>query len=125
MKNHVQHRITDNFLRYKNNKINTSFVSPCLCPLGADKTGFNLKILHFDIRGKLSIIRCDRYIYSITGVSGLARDDNGIKQKKEVTGKDMLRAMGSYIWPENNLPVKARVVTALTLLVGAKERHFC
>ncbi len=27
-----------------------------------DKTGFNLKIFHFDIRGKLSIIRCDKYI---------------------------------------------------------------
>ena len=54
----------------------------------------------------------------------MARDDSIIKQKKEVTGKDMLRAMGSYIWPENNPAVKARVVTALTLLVGAKEGHF-
>ena len=26
------------------------------------RTGFNLKIFHFDIRGKLSIIRCDKYI---------------------------------------------------------------
>ena len=32
-------------------------------PLMADKTGFNLKIFHFDIRGKLSIIRCDKYIF--------------------------------------------------------------
>ncbi len=31
-------------------------------PLAADKTGFHLKIFHFDIRGKLSIIRCDKYI---------------------------------------------------------------
>ncbi len=29
----------------------------------ADKNGFNLKIFHFDIRGKLSIIRCDKYIF--------------------------------------------------------------
>ncbi len=46
----------------KNHKIDTSFVSPGLRPLAADKTGFNLKIFHFDIRGKLSIIRCDKYI---------------------------------------------------------------
>ncbi len=32
-------------------------------PLAADKTGFNLKIFHFDIRGKLSIIRCDKKYY--------------------------------------------------------------
>ena len=44
----------------KNHKINTSFVSPGLRPLAADKTGFNLN--RFDIRGKLSIIRCDKYI---------------------------------------------------------------
>ena len=28
----------------------------------ANKTGYNLMIFHFDIRGKLSIIRCDKYI---------------------------------------------------------------
>ena len=52
------------FYEYQNkyNKINTSFVSQGLWPLGADKTGFNLMIFHFDIRGKLSIIRCDKYI---------------------------------------------------------------
>ena len=43
-------------------KLKPSFVSPGLRPLAADKTGFNLKIFHFDIRGKLSIIRCDKYI---------------------------------------------------------------
>ena len=32
---------------------------------GAKKTGFNLIIFHFDIRGKLFIIRCDKYIYII------------------------------------------------------------
>ena len=30
------------------------------------KTGFNLKIFHFDIRGKLSILRCDKYILNIS-----------------------------------------------------------
>ncbi len=43
-------------------KLKPSFVSPGLRPLAADKTGFNLKIFPFDIRGKLSIIRCDKYI---------------------------------------------------------------
>ncbi len=46
----------------KNPKINASFVSPGLRPLTADKTGFNLIIFTFNIRGKLSIIRCDKYI---------------------------------------------------------------
>jgi len=45
-------------------KLKPSFVSPGLRPLAADKTGFNLKIFPFDIRGKLSIIRCDKYILS-------------------------------------------------------------
>ncbi len=40
----------------KNHKIKTQFCQP----RGAE--GFNLKIFHFDIRGKLSIIRCDKYI---------------------------------------------------------------
>ena len=29
----------------------------------ANKTGFNPIIFHFDIRGKLSIIRCDKYSF--------------------------------------------------------------
>ncbi len=49
----------------KNHKINTSFFSPDLRPLGADKPGYNRIIFHFDIRGKLSIIRCDKYILKI------------------------------------------------------------
>ena len=39
---------------------------------------------------------------------------------KEVTGKDMIKSMGSYIWPENDKGVKTRVVAAMGLLVGAK-----
>ena len=31
-----------------------------LRPLGANKIGFNLTILHFNICGNLSIIRCDK-----------------------------------------------------------------
>ena len=40
--------------------MNTSFVSYDLQRSGANKTGFNLEIFHFDIHGKLSIIRCDK-----------------------------------------------------------------
>ena len=40
----------------KNHKIITSFVRPAIQPLGTIKTGFN----HFKIRGKLSIIRCNK-----------------------------------------------------------------
>ena len=41
---------------------NFQFCQPGLRPIGADKTGFNRIIFHFDNRGKLSIIRCDKYI---------------------------------------------------------------
>ena len=40
-----------------------SFLSPCLRSLGAYKTGFNLIVFHFNIRGKLSVIRCDNCYY--------------------------------------------------------------
>ena len=60
----------------KNFKIKTSFVSPGLRPLAADKTGFNLKIFLFDIRGKLSIIRCDKYILYIKRQN---KDDYGLQ----------------------------------------------
>ncbi len=53
----------ENFLD-KNIIINFPVWLRCLRPLAADKTGFNLKIFHFDIRGKMSIIRCDKYILS-------------------------------------------------------------
>ena len=45
--------------------IDTSFVSPNLQPLKANKNGFNFIIFHFDIRGKLFIIRCVNNYYSI------------------------------------------------------------
>ena len=55
LKIQVLNLTTGNFLRIlnKNDKINTSFVSPGLKSLGANKTGFNLIIFHFNIRGKL------------------------------------------------------------------------
>ena len=47
----------------KNHKINISFFSQGVKSLGANKTDFNLIIFYFDIRGKLSIIRCVKQIY--------------------------------------------------------------
>ncbi|KAK7107846.1 hypothetical protein V1264_015691 [Littorina saxatilis] len=48
------------------------------------------------------------------------QDVKGLPQDKEVPGKDILRAMMTYIWPKDNLGTKVRVITALSLLVGAK-----
>lgn len=54
------------------------------------------------------------------GASGLAQKTAGLTEDKEVTGKDMLKAMVSYIWPKDELEVKTRVVAAMGLLVSAK-----
>ncbi len=56
----------------KNHKINTGFVRQGLCPLGANKTGFNLTIFHFDILRKLYIIRCDTYILFVLSCAKIA-----------------------------------------------------
>ena len=45
---------------FTNNKINTSFVSLGFLPFHANKIGLSLNFL-FYIRGKLSIIRCDKH----------------------------------------------------------------
>ena len=37
-----------------------------------------------------------------------------------MTGVDILRAMMTYIWPKGNPGLKLRVLTSLSLLVGAK-----
>ena len=44
-------------LKMYNHNIKNSFVSPCLCHLNANKTGFNPITVQFYIRGKLFIIR--------------------------------------------------------------------
>ncbi|XP_042218563.1 iron-sulfur clusters transporter ABCB7, mitochondrial-like [Homarus americanus] len=53
------------------------------------------------------------------GASAMSRDYVGIASK-EVTGREMLVALASYVWPKDAPKVKARVVTALGLLVAAK-----
>ncbi len=60
--------IASNYRQFSTNikikiiKLIPVFLSPGLWPLRANKTDFDLILFHFDIRGKLSIIRCDKYI---------------------------------------------------------------
>jgi len=54
------------------------------------------------------------------GVSGLSREEAGLKADKEVTGKDIFKAMVSYVWPKDDPSIKKRVVASLALLVSAK-----
>merc|ERR1719483_525604 len=60
------------------------------------------------------------------GVAGSGGGDDRLKKDemkgvvKEVTGKDMIKSMSSYIWPKNDKEVKTRVVAAMGLLVGSK-----
>eukprot|EP00092_Neocalanus_flemingeri_P098042 GFUD01125027.1.p1 GENE.GFUD01125027.1~~GFUD01125027.1.p1 ORF type:complete len:689 (-),score=208.35 GFUD01125027.1:471-2537(-) len=60
------------------------------------------------------------------GVAGSGGGDERLKKEemkgvvKEVTGKDMIKSMASYIWPNNDKEVKTRVVAAMALLVGSK-----
>ena len=50
--------------KIKKHKINTSLDSLGFRTLGANKSGINPMIFHFTIRGKLSIIRCDKITIS-------------------------------------------------------------
>ena len=50
---------TDNFPRIFEEKYKIKPVLLAFCPSGLYNTGFNLNF-HFNIRGKLSMIRCDR-----------------------------------------------------------------
>ncbi|XP_015112471.1 ATP-binding cassette sub-family B member 7, mitochondrial [Diachasma alloeum] len=54
------------------------------------------------------------------GASTLSRDDLHLKDYPAVTSADMIKAMGSYIWPKEDPDVKNRVKVAVGLLVGAK-----
>jgi len=54
------------------------------------------------------------------GTSGLARGSSNLPDAKKVTGRQMIKALGEYIWPKDNKEVKVRVVTAMTLLISAK-----
>jgi len=82
--------------------------------------GSSKYLSQYFLKSKARILIPARTCYH-PGVSQLAREDNSVvKQKKDVTSRDMINAMASYLWPKNNPAVKTRVVTALSLLVGAK-----
>ncbi|XP_076444479.1 iron-sulfur clusters transporter ABCB7, mitochondrial-like [Babylonia areolata] len=55
------------------------------------------------------------------GASNLnPQDIRGLPHDQAVTGTDILKSVVTYIWPKGNLGIKVRVITALSLLVGAK-----
>ncbi|KAL4233603.1 ATP-binding cassette sub- B member 7 [Mactra antiquata] len=53
------------------------------------------------------------------GATSLSRDTlKGVKE--EAKARDIIKAMFTYVWPKENPEIKARVVLALSLLVGSK-----
>ena len=64
MKNYVFHRITVNFQRILKQKSldKYQFFSPDLRLLWANITAFNPKFYHYNIRGKLATIRCEKQL---------------------------------------------------------------
>ena len=53
-----------------------------------------------------------------------------MQDAKQVTGRDMIRTLTTYIWPRGDTreerDVRRRVVTALGLMLGSKVRpYFC
>ena len=65
-----------------------------------------------------------------TGVSSVGGADTiqgeTLKDAKQVTGRDIIRTLTTYIWPRGDSrderDVRRRVVTALGLMVGSKVR---
>lgn len=50
--------------------------------------------------------------------SAYTDDIKGVKQSSQ--GKQIIKNMFTYVWPKDRPEIKARVVLAVTLLVGAK-----
>ena len=57
-----------------------------------------------------------------TGVVNLAREAVDLDPENDVSNKELLRAMLSYVWPKDRRDVKLKVVGALSLLGMAKVR---
>jgi hypothetical protein len=55
----------------------------------------------------------------------MARDSLDSINAPEVTAKDMLKAMGAYIWPKDDEATKRRVLISLGLLGGGKVLNVC
>ena len=83
---------------------------------------------HLTRRRPLQFSSCRNGVFSKRGcfhpgVTNIARDvikNSNAGSKRNLTGKDMLKKMVSYIWPKDNPEVKKRVLIALSLLVCAK-----
>ncbi|CAH0626872.1 unnamed protein product [Chrysodeixis includens] len=54
------------------------------------------------------------------GASVLSREDINLGDAKPVSGMDMIRGMMEYVWPKENMAIRARVMLSLSLLFGAK-----
>ncbi|XP_022193291.2 ATP-binding cassette sub-family B member 7, mitochondrial [Nilaparvata lugens] len=54
------------------------------------------------------------------GVSALDRTSIKVGNENDVTGKDMIKAMLTYIWPKDDQSIRNRVSVAVGLLVSAK-----
>ena len=52
-----------------------------------------------------------------SGISDLARDKS---TSSKINGWVILQKMFSYVWPKNRPSIRARVVVAVSLLIGAK-----
>lgn len=52
--------------------------------------------------------------------AGEAATNAAEDREKNVSNRKMLWSMASYVWPKDKPWIKARVVAALSLLVGAK-----
>ena len=50
--------------------------------------------------------------------SGFTDDVKGVKKSSQ--GKKIIKEMFTYVWPKDNPEIKARVVLAVSLLLGAK-----
>ena len=75
-------RITSNYRQFSTNieikiiKLIPVLLARAFGPSGL-KIGFNRIIFHFDIRGKLSIIRCDKYIlYTLQAINRIQHASN-------------------------------------------------
>lgn len=76
--------------------------------------------IHITSRAKVPVSQINRACFH-PGVSALARDTISLgNNATQITSRDMLQAMLSYIWPKDDTMIRNRVKLAVGLLVGAK-----
>ncbi|XP_025835797.1 ATP-binding cassette sub-family B member 7, mitochondrial [Agrilus planipennis] len=54
------------------------------------------------------------------GASFISRENIPMNEKEQITGRDMIRAMLTYIWPAEDKSIRQRVLVAVGLLISAK-----